>query len=211
MGYSKCIFGAMSNGNKRVVVVTGLMRSGTSAIMQCLQAAGIRCLGNAPGYEDPRTVDEGFLPTELMLDAQGGAVKILEPHCRFLPSGFEYVVIATVRDKRQQARSYLKMIKAVGNTTRMSDIKATRRLGRMLHAHQRRADAIIDMLDCSVYRISFENLVGNPRDALEPLAKELSLDMDRLSSPIRDRPAQCLKGLLEIELMNGSRTPTTPA
>ena len=194
----------MSNANTRVVVVTGLMRSGTSCLMQCLQSAGIECLGNAPGYEDKRTVDEGMLPTELMLDAQGRAVKVLEPHCRFLPSGFEYVVISTERDKMQQAKSYFKMLKKMGETTKMSNKKAIRRLRDMIHSHQKQADSVLRTMKVLHFRVKFEDLIGYPRKTLEPIAEALGLDADLMASPIIERPVECLNGLIELDLIQGN-------
>jgi LPS sulfotransferase NodH len=193
----------MSNVNTRVIVVTGLMRSGTSMLMQCLAAAGIKCIGNAPGYEDPRTVEEGILPREVMLDAQGGALKVLEPHCRLLPSGFEYYVIATDRNKREQAKSYLKFIKAYGKRISVKDGAAIKKLKDMLVSHQEQADVTVNDLTCPVTRVNFENLVSDPIRALARIADDLGLDLKKLASPIVKRGPECMKKMLEVSLING--------
>jgi LPS sulfotransferase NodH len=193
----------MSNVNTRVIVVTGLMRSGTSMLMQCLAAAGIKCIGNAPGYEDPRTVEEGILSKEVMLDAQGGALKVLEPHCRLLPSGFEYYVIATDRNKREQAKSYLKFIKAYGKRISVKDGAAIKKLKDMLVSHQEQADVTVNDLTCPVTRVNFENLVSDPIRALARIADDLGLDLKKLASPIVKRGPECMKKMLEVSLING--------
>lgn len=169
--------------------------------MQCLQSAGINCLGNAPGYEDPRTVEEGIMPTDLMLDAQGGAIKLLEPHCRFLPKGFEYLVIATDRDKLQQAKSYYKFLNKLGASTKMSEKKAVRKLKSMLVSHQKQADSVLKLLDCPFYRVSFEDLMNNPKEALKELSEDLGLDMDKLVRPILPRSSKCAKVMIELGLI----------
>ena len=144
------------------------------------------------------------MPTDLMLDAQGGAVKILEPHCRFLPPGFDYHVISTRRSHYEQAKSYVKMARSIGERLRVKEKVAVRRIRGMLREHQRAADAILASMTCPVSQIVFESLVADPEEHLGPLSEELGLDLESLIAPVIPRNGKCHGKLLELELSAGS-------
>lgn len=194
----------MSIDNK-CIVVTGLMRSGTSLLMQSLQSAGVECLGEYPGFEDQRMEEEGILPKDLMLDSQGKAVKILEPHCRFIPRGFPCYIIYAKRGSREQAKSYIKFIKSLGKRLSVGDKIAVRKMRAMLCDHSRLCDKIIDRIDFPKRQVRFEKLVTSPTEELRPIAEDLQLDLSRMIAPIRLRDSKCLPDMLERDLLvNGS-------
>ena len=62
-----------------IILVVGFGRCGSSLCMQMLNAAGVDCLGEAPHYEDPRTVIKRLSQNWLYLQ-DGKAVKVLDFH-----------------------------------------------------------------------------------------------------------------------------------
>lgn len=99
-----------------IVVVSGLPRSGTSMMMQMLQAGGIELLtdavrkpdrSNPNGYfelEAVKDLDKGLAPAWLA-SAKGRAVKIVSSLLRWLPDGCDYQVIFMERDLDEVIRS----------------------------------------------------------------------------------------------------------
>src|SRR5512138_3201598 len=84
-----------------IVVVSGLPRSGTSLMMQMLEAGGVEILtdairtpdgSNPKGYfelEAVKDLDKGPPPAWLA-DARGKAVKIVSSLVRWLPDTYDY-------------------------------------------------------------------------------------------------------------------------
>lgn len=106
--------------NERVLVVSGIPRSGTSLMMKMLQAAGIPVLSdglrkadidNPKGYYEygrVKKLDKG--DTDWLKDAKGKAVKIVSPLLKYLPSDFSYDVIFMRRDLKEILASQRKML-----------------------------------------------------------------------------------------------------
>ncbi len=107
-----------------ITIVSGIPRSGTSLMMQMLQAGGMTLL-----YDDRRKADEnnqrGYFEYEkvkrLMQDnswldqAEGKAIKIIAPLIHFLPDKFDYAVILMDRDMTEIINSQGKMLTKLGH------------------------------------------------------------------------------------------------
>jgi len=100
------------------VLVSGLPRSGTSLVMQMLQAGGLPVLTDGRRMADgdnPRGYLEWeparLLPSrpDLLRQAQGKAVKIVSPLLRFLPRAHHYTVIFVDRPIEEVLASQLKL------------------------------------------------------------------------------------------------------
>src|SRR6188768_3994121 len=103
-----------------IVVVSGLPRSGTSMMMQMLQAGGLEILTDAvrtPDGSNPK----GYLEFEAVKDldkppppwlagARGKAVKIVSSLVRWLPEGHDYRVIFMRRNLDEVILSQNKML-----------------------------------------------------------------------------------------------------
>ncbi len=105
--------------NNRIIVVSGLPRSGTSLMMQILQAAGIPLLtdnerpadsNNPKGYFEFERVKS--LPNDIawLPDARGKAVKIISHLLYHLPDTYSYAVIFMNRDLDEIIQSQNKML-----------------------------------------------------------------------------------------------------
>lgn len=102
-----------------IVVVSGLPRSGTSMMMQMLEAGGMDVLtdglrtadeDNLKGYFEYEIVkalksDRSWLP-----EARGKAVKIISELLKYLPDTFEYRIIFVRRDLEEVLASQDRML-----------------------------------------------------------------------------------------------------
>ena len=115
-----------------IVVVSGLPRSGTSMMMQMLEAGGVEPMtdglrtadeSNPRGYyelERVKDLEDGA--DELWLrDARGRAIKIIAFLMRYLPETFNYKVIFLHRDMDEVLASQAKMLARRGETTDTED------------------------------------------------------------------------------------------
>lgn len=104
-----------------IVIVSGLPRSGTSMLMQMLEAGGIEILtdrvrgadeSNPQGYyelERVKELDKGGDPSWLV-DARGRAVKIVSWYLRHLPSSNNYKILFMHRDLGEVLASQAQML-----------------------------------------------------------------------------------------------------
>lgn len=107
----------------RVVVVSGLPRSGTSMLMQMLTAGGLEAFAdgereadasNPRGYYEHDRVralarDKGWVP-----DADGRVVKVVAPLLPHLPAGPAYRVVLLDRDLGEVLASQRRMLDRLG-------------------------------------------------------------------------------------------------
>jgi hypothetical protein len=96
-----------------VIFVSGFPRCGSSMTMQMLHAAGIKCVGAFPDFEDERMGIAAPMAGRLSLLAEGGAIKRLEPSLVKVPPDCDFVTIWLDRDPVQQAKSQAGMIAAL--------------------------------------------------------------------------------------------------
>jgi len=108
---------------RTVVVVSGLPRSGTSLMMQMLQAGGLQLLcdgqrasdeDNPQGYFEFEKVKTLKSDSSWMAEAAGHAVKIVTTHLYDLPAGYDYKIIFMERDLREILLSQKKMLRRRG-------------------------------------------------------------------------------------------------
>ena len=169
--------------------------------MQALAAAGMPCMGERPGFEDPRISGHGPIPSECMVEAEGKAMKLLNPHMRPLPDcEAELIFIRTIRNPKQQALSFIKVMRAVGKRIDLPDRIAARRLMPQLRKDALATKAAIEGYESSVYNLRFEDVINNPIEAFGPIANVLGLSAEAMASVVKPRAAKCLPHLLETTL-----------
>lgn len=102
-----------------VTVVTGLPRSGTSMMMQMLDAGGMTCLtddvrpsdiSNPHGYMEYSRVRKIYEDTSWLPLAAGKAIKIVVPLVQYLPKEYLYRVVFMERDIREVIKSQNTML-----------------------------------------------------------------------------------------------------
>jgi hypothetical protein len=115
-----------------LIVVSGLPRSGTSMVMQMLEAGGVEIVAdferaadpdNPEGYyelERVKRVDRGE-ETAWLVDARGRAIKIVSHYLRYLPDTNNYRVIFVHRDLGEILASQAKMLARRGEDAGADD------------------------------------------------------------------------------------------
>ena len=102
----------MSEDERRVTIVSGLPRSGTSLMMQMLEAGGLDILtdnwrdadrSNPKGYyELERVKDLGRHETSWLEDARGKVVKVISALAMHLPPDYKYKILFMQRNPRER-------------------------------------------------------------------------------------------------------------
>ena len=149
-----------------IVVVSGLPRSGTSLMMQMLEAGGVPLLTDGlrvPDPDNPRGYFE-FEPvknlpndTSWLAQARGRAVKIISQLLQNLPEGFDYRVVFMERHPAEVIDSQDKMLERLGK--KGDDLERDRLMEIFAHqvfqtkawlARQKIPVLYVEYLDCLV-------------------------------------------------------------
>ena len=170
----------MSIAGKRIetmtdspILVAGLARCGTSLVMQMLNAAGVPCLGSYPDFE-PQCVslsrDVGAL-----LNLRNVAFKIIDPelHEPEWPK-FDAKIIWLNRDPKEQAKSQVKMVRAMGGLT--IPIGAWREVKKALIEDKHKCCRWWNRCTSEPLFLSFEDLVDLPLKTAFSITKYLGID-----------------------------------
>ncbi|MFO7797483.1 MAG: phosphodiesterase, partial [Promethearchaeia archaeon] len=102
-----------------LVIVSGIPRSGTSLMMQMLQAGGVEILSdhkreadrsNPKGYLELEAVKKLGKDNSCLKGETGKAVKVISHLLKFIPKNNEYKVIFMNRDINEVIKSQQKML-----------------------------------------------------------------------------------------------------
>ena len=169
-----------------VTIVSGLPRSGTSMMMQMLEAGGIEPYTDAKREADsdnPRGyfehgnairlgTDKSWLP-----EARNFAVKIVAQLLANLPRGEKYRVIFMDRDLRDVVRSQTVMLERL--TKKGGNLSP----GRMMMTLDGQVAMVERLLarrpDVEVLFVSYEEVVAQPHDEARRISEFLGQDLDR--------------------------------
>ena len=108
------------------VVVSGLPRSGTSVMMQILEAAGIEILtdrirlsddDNLKGYYEVEAVKKLYEDQSCLKNAPGKAVKVISELLKYLPTDQKYKIIFMNRNLNEVLASQKQMLIRKGKPT----------------------------------------------------------------------------------------------
>ncbi|HXJ42758.1 MAG TPA: hypothetical protein VNH18_25985 [Bryobacteraceae bacterium] len=111
-----------------VTIVSGLPRSGTSLMMQMLEAGGIPALvdgirepdqNNPRGYYEFEPVKRTRYDAQWLERARGKAVKVIYALLRDLPPGYDYRVVLMHREPEEVLSSQSLMLRGMGTTGSM--------------------------------------------------------------------------------------------
>lgn len=121
----------MSNLDNVVYVVSGLPRSGTSMMMQMLEAGGLQIVtdnirtaddDNLQGYyelERVKQLKDG--DTEWVAQAAGKVIKVISSLLEYLPGGYRYKLVFMERDLLEILSSQRKMLERRGKPNNPDD------------------------------------------------------------------------------------------
>jgi len=168
-----------------LLVVSGLPRSGTSLMMQMLDAAGIRTLKDAtrpPDEYNPKGYFEssrfrGLRVREIIPDLYYGyAVKVVAPSLPYLPTGFNYRVIYMMRDITATLRS---QDRALGVEMDHTYEKALPHRSVIWQDLRQKAWSFVEKTDgFEGVQIWYEDILRDPETWAEAVAVFLGLDLD---------------------------------
>ncbi len=168
-----------------ITIVSGLPRSGTSLMMQMLQAGGLAVLSDGQ-----RTADEdnpkGYLEWEqikqlpkdpsLMAHAEGKVVKVISQLLLALPDGHDYRVIFMQRPLPEILKSQDEMLRRRGNENVIGDN------GPIEEAFQRHLlevfQKIASRANIKVLRIHYHRVMREPTVVAADVASFLGADLD---------------------------------
>jgi len=169
----------MSNSDD-IVIVSGLPRSGTSMMMQMIEAGGIPALTDSVRTADadnPRGYFEFELVKKIQQDsswleqARGKVVKMVHLLLPNLPEGYRYRIVLMVRDHRQVLASQTAMLKRQG---KIGANLAPEALAKVFDQQlQRVVHSVTQQKNCTVLRVHYAHVIMNPREQADRITNFL--------------------------------------
>jgi hypothetical protein len=182
----------LMNG-KVITVVSGLPRSGTSMMMQLLEAGGMEVLtdgirqgdeDNPKGYYEMEAVKRLAKDQSCLDNAEGKTVKIISELLKYLPPKYRYKVIFVRRDMREILASQKQMLIRTGKPNdRISDEK----LSQLFERHLERVVAWIEKQPhIEVLYVNYNEMLKEPKNHIATINSFLgnTLNMEGLASVI---------------------------
>lgn len=178
-----------------LIVVTGLPRSGTSALMQMLEAGGVDILSdgvreadedNPRGYFEFEPVKNLMSDSNWLFEGRGKAVKIVAPLVTALPPGLACRVILSERDLEEVLDSQERMLQHRGQHLDMAPER--RRI--LKEEYARTLARVKSMLagrpDTQLLVIDHGNLISHPQDTARKVNQFLGgkLKVEKMAAAI---------------------------
>lgn len=175
----------MTNKLPIITVVSGLPRSGTSLVMQMLEAGGMPVLAdgvrtadddNPAGYMEFEAVKRTGNDATWVPLAVGKAVKVIYKSLADLPAGYSYRVIFLRRDLREVVASQAKMLERRGSAGAGLEVDE---LVRVFERQLKNTEAwLAERAQFSVLYVEYRDLVTNPRPQVERMCDLLGVPLD---------------------------------
>ena len=175
----------------KTVIVTGCARSGLTLTMNLLFYGGYPCFGGPPAFEEiqPKRSDWEKLT--------GTAVKLIDPQQGSFPPTGDYVVILTKRNFKEQTKSTLKFIRAMGITAPKESPKMLKSIItdwekiRVWAARQSKMEIF-----------EFSDTLSDPIGAVYKLSQLIEFPLDiRAMECVVKRGPECLNEMLELQII----------
>ncbi|WOO39944.1 alkaline phosphatase family protein [Rubellicoccus peritrichatus] len=170
-----------------LVVVSGLPRSGTSLMMQMLDAGGISIVtdkervadeSNPKGYYEDERVKK--LPTEKdrswLKECRGQAIKIIAPLLGFIPPVLPVKIIFMQRDPNEVITSQRTMLERDGKTGATTEDEALARTFAAQLAGVNQLTVARDKVELLV--VGYADAVNDPKTVAQRVADFLGVDFD---------------------------------
>jgi hypothetical protein len=175
----------------RIIIVSGLPRSGTSLMMQMLDNGGVPVVtdhirtadqDNPRGYYEYEQVKQIKNDVSWLADARGKVFKMVSQLLYELPSSERYRIIFMERDMDEMLASQEKML------ARLNKASAPRAaIERAFREHLRKVRAwLAGQMNIEVLFVSYNNLLERPENEAERVATFLggSTDTGRMSKTV---------------------------
>lgn len=167
-----------------ITVVSGLPRSGTSLVMQMLQAGGhpILCDEHRPadadnprGYLEYAKVRTLERDATWLAEAEGRAVKVVSPLLSRLPTGFDYRVLFVRRDLHEVLRSQEQMLQRRNQPAGPDSATMITHFGRHLKSID---EWLANRPDMQVLNCQHASLISDPLAVAHRIAEFLERELD---------------------------------
>jgi hypothetical protein len=184
----KNIFGGKTTqrkDDKKIIVVSGLPRSGTSMMMKMLEEGGIPILTDAIRSADDDNPN-GYYEFELvkklpegqnkwLADANHKVVKIISALLEHLPVNYRYKIIFMEREPREILASQQKMLANRNEKSEISDAE-------MQEQFQKHLSAIKYWLarqpNMDVMYVDYNNMISKPENYCQAVADFIAIPVD---------------------------------
>jgi hypothetical protein len=168
-----------------ITIVSGLPRSGTSLMMQMLDAGGLPVLSdgerkadtdNPKGYLEWERIKQLPKDPSLIAEAEGKVVKVISQLILSLPAGHDYRVIFMQRPLPEVLKSQEEMLRRRGNTDSNAGTSAIEA------AFQRHLIEVNKWLagkaNVRVSRVHYHRVLHEPKAVAEEIAAFLQAPLD---------------------------------
>jgi hypothetical protein len=168
-----------------ITVVSGLPRSGTSLMMQMLDAGGLPVLSdgerkadtdNPKGYLEWERIKQLPKDPSLIAEAEGKVVKVISQLILSLPSGHEYRVLFMQRPLPEVLKSQEEMLRRRGNADSNADTSPIE------EAFQRHLIEVNKWLaskkNVQVSRVHYHRVLREPKAVAGEIAAFLGVPLD---------------------------------
>ena len=178
--------------NELITVISGLPRSGTSMLMQMLDAGGYPCLtdgvrqadaDNPRGYFEYEKVKWLRRDCSWLSEAKGKAVKIIAQLIPFLPLQFSYRIIFMERDISEVLASQRKMLQRQGKSGgNLSDVQ----LHRIFERQVREVKGVLAQRNIPTLDVAYSDALQRPAKIAEKIQAFLgkTLDVEAMAAAI---------------------------
>ncbi len=168
-----------------ITIVSGLPRSGTSLMMQMLNAGGLPVLSdgerkadtdNPRGYLEWERIKQLPKDPSLIAEAEGKVVKVISQLIRSLPADYEYRVVFMQRPLPEVLKSQDEMLRRRGTSDSITDTSAIE------EAFQRHLIDVNKWLagkaNVQVSRVHYHRVLREPKVVAEEIAAFLQVPLD---------------------------------
>jgi len=175
----------MNNTQQYITVVSGVPRSGTSMMMQMLDAGGMRTItddirksdiNNPYGYFEYEPVKQLSEKNEWLANAYGQAVKIIYLHLYQLPPVHQYKVIFMMRHLDEIVASQDAMLEGLNQKTgEAGSARFTNTIRLQLEKLDRWFES---QLNIEILRVRYNDVVNRQTQSISEINKFLGYTLD---------------------------------
>ncbi len=178
-----------------IIIVSGLPRSGTSLMMQMLQAGGLEIASdslrkaddsNPKGYFELNNVRNIKHDTSWFIELPGKAVKIVSPLLRYIPDKFNYKIIFMLRHLDEIIASQRHMLLRNGKS---SSDEQDKHLRQYYEVHLAEIKYYLQHSKSRLLYIDYHHTLINTQDISESLSNflDLSLNINNMTRVVDQR------------------------
>ena len=168
-----------------IIIVSGLPRSGTSLLMQMLEAGGATLLtdeNRLPDEDNPK----GYLEFELVKNlrsnkewlplAKGNVVKVIHALLPDLPSNYQYKIIFIHRNVEEVVASQTKMLQRAGRTG--ANMPADKLSALFTAERNRITNWVSEQNNMSLMECDYRDILENPVVNAQSISNFLQIKLD---------------------------------